>query len=381
MSYKIEYKGATIRLYPKKKQEEKLRRIFQAYQLLYNEVLSFLNKKKEEEKDYQPVLGDCYRHLRKEILTDPKNDYLHTIDKDVLNQAVKKSFDKFVHCLKKEKPVSFLSFHQRVSLRIVVKDKSTFLNRNQRRVQLKSIGFIPYRGLRSFKGRLFEVHLIKNTIGVFTISFRTQEMFKPIPINKKKAIGIDLGLENLFTDSNGKMYINPRFLERSLKHLARYQRKLAKKIPHSKNYEKLKKKIARLYQHIEWKRQQVLHYLSMELVKENTFIAIEDLGIKRMMSERYGRSFQDASLGDFVKKLTYKCRWNNRVLQKVSPYYPSSQLCSCCHYQNEEIKDLSIRTWTCPQCQHVHDRDHNAAVNILEEGKRLYLEHRRNKMD
>ena len=150
------------------------------------------------------------------------------------------------------------------------------------------------------------------------------------------------------------------------------QRKLSKKVLGSNNYLKYKIKVSKFQEKIKNQRLDYLHKLSIRLVKEYDIICVETLRVRNMMkNHKVAKSFQDTSLSEFVRQLEYKAKWYGKVISKIDTFYPSSQLCSNCGYKNSEIKNLEVSKWTCPECNEHHDRDINAAINILNEGLRV----------
>lgn len=190
---------------------------------------------------------------------------------------------------------------------------------------------------------------------------------KPLP-KLKTAVGIDLGLTSLVTLSTGKKIANPKHDARELARKRILSRRLAHKVKGSKNRDKARQKLARLHARVADRRRDHLHKLSTQLVRENQAIVVEDLNVRGMVKLRsLSRVISDAGWSELVRQLEYKSEWRGRTFVKVDRFFPSSKTCHCCGHVVETLP-LSVRVWTCPVCKAEHDRDVNAARNILAAG-------------
>lgn len=190
--------------------------------------------------------------------------------------------------------------------------------------------------------------------------------------NNFEVIGIDVGIKEFYTDSNGNTVNNPKYLEKSTKKLIREQRRLSRKIKGSNNRNKQRIKVAKVHEKITNQRNDFLHKLSIMLVRENQTICIEDLSVKNMVrNHKLARSINSVSWSKFFEMLEYKSEWYGSTVVRIPTNYPSSQICGYCGYKNSRVKNLSVRKWECPNCGKHHDRDINAARNILNKGLQM----------
>ncbi|MES1964878.1 transposase [Psychrobacter sp. AH5] len=218
--------------------------------------------------------------------------------------------------------------------------------------------------------------------GKYYVSLLVETIIDELPKTGSN-IGVDLGLTDFIVLSDGSKAANPKFLSKLQDKLAREQKTLARrreianteqrKLSDSKNYQKQKLKVAKVYERITNCRKDFLHKLSFNLIKNHDVIAIEDLNVKGMVKNRkLAKAISDSSWSTFTTMLAYKAEWYGKALIKIDRWYPSSKTCSGCgHLLIKDKLSLSVRSWTCPSCQQNNNRDINASINILNEGLKL----------
>ena len=220
---------------------------------------------------------------------------------------------------------------------------------------------------REFHGTPKSVTISKNKLNQYFISILVEENIELKP-NTSRSVGIDLGLKDLAILSNGMKISNPRWFRESQSKLAKMQQHFSRKLPNSNRREKCRLKIAKLYDKITQQRNFVYHNLSSYLVSHYDVIIMEDLNVKGMIKNRkLAKSIQDASWSTLTSFIKYKCTWYGKTFHQIDRWYPSSKTCSHCGHEVPTM-DLKIREWTCPSCEVHHDRDLNAATNILHKG-------------
>lgn len=305
------------------------------------------------------------------------------IQQDMIFLIVLNSYDAFYHSFEKTgKPPSLLSIHQnRIVLPVPVISRTNLFelfDSGTFDILIDGIGKAKVKGSNVLEGKLLRCQLSMIFGKEFYVSFAYETMEKKVNFSPKpRIVGIDAGIHDMLIFSNGKKIKNPKFSKKYKTRIANFQKHLLKKEKGSSNHRKLKIKIAKCYKKIDNQRRNFIHRITSEIVHNFDIICIEDLdlrglrekGKKHYFGKGCMRAYDDACLSEFYRQLEYKCRFYQNKLVKVPTYFPSSQICSCCGYQNPELSNPKIKIWQCPSCHKWHERDVNAAINIEKYGK------------
>ena len=238
-------------------------------------------------------------------------------------------------------------------------------------LKLPKLGLVRFAKSREVDGRIISATVSRKPSGKFFVSILAETEVSELP-KTGIACGVDVGLKDFAVISDGSGHTNPRFFRSLEAKLAKEQRILSRRVKFSSNWYKQKLKVARVHEKIANTRADYLHKLSTDIVKNHDIIGMEDLQVSDMLkNKRLSKAISEVSWSQFKKLLEYKAVWYGKKVITVSKTFASSQLCSACNYQNKAVKNLSVRTWTCPSCNAVHDRDINASINLRNEAIRL----------
>lgn len=370
-----------FRIYPTPGQRQALARTFGCARVVYNDAL---RARQTAYQDGQPYLrsGDLQKQLVTHAKTTPEREWLAGAPVGVLQQAIRDldaAYKNFFEYLKARKqaiaqgrkpprrvgPPKPKRKHGPQAARYTRSDRFKVLDNG--RLRLPKVGEVEVRWSRSLPSDPSSVTVVLDAAGRYSASFvvttAADETLPPL----ESEVGIDLGLTHFAVTSDGTKVAAPRFLRRAARKLKRLQRALSRKQKGSANRNKARVKVARQHAHVADTRRDWHHKLSTQLIRENQAIYVENLAINGLARTRLAKSVHDAGWSQFLTLLEYKAQRYGRTFAKVDRWFPSTRMCNTCGAIGEK-KPLHVRAWTCV-CGTTHDRDINAAMNILAEGR------------
>jgi putative transposase len=360
-------RGFHYRFYPTPEQATALAKTFGCARFVYNWALNLRSKAWRERR--QPINYGATSAALTELKRQPEVAWLNEVSSVPVQQSLRHLQTAFVNFWKNG--ADYPTFKKRDNRQSAEFTRSGFQWENGQ-LTLAKIGKLDIRWSRYFTGQPTTIHVSRTPAGRYHISFRVDEPLPILPVATGQ-IGIDLGLTCFAAFSDGSKHHASRPLRRKMAQLKRAQKALSRKRKGSKNRNKARIRVAKIHQKISDIRRDDLSKLSTCLIRENQTIVVEDLNVRGMMANHsLAGAIGDSGWGELARMLEYKSAWYGRTFVRIDRWHPSSKLCSTpdCGFKNDAMP-LDVREWRCPRCGVTHDRDVNAAINVLGAGLAL----------
>ena len=374
-------RATKIRLYPNKTQEQTLNKVLGCYRFVYNKMLALKQEAYNRDKSN---LGLCElsKFFHGELLKKSEYSWLKEQNTKVMKQAIRQMLSAYDGFFKLGKGFpKFKSKHDNNSALFpceAISKSNTFETRHISLTKsLKNIKFrcssLYFERLQRYKDNIKSATLSKTKSGKFYLSVlmsMNEEEFKQF-IHTNNKVGIDLGVKDFVVTSDGEVFKNNHFLKQSENKIKKLQRQLSKKVKGSNNRDKVRIKIAKEFEHLTNQRIDYIHNVVNSLLRTYDYVFMEDLNVQGMLkNHKLAKGIQELGFYTFKNILKNKAMMNNKFVIEVDRWFASSKTCHECGYVYKNLT-LGEREWTCPICGEHHDRDLNAAVNILMEGQRM----------
>ena len=370
-----------VRLYPNKEKEQAINQLLGCYRFVYNYMLALKRKEYIDNKNTLS-LYDLTKYFHETLRKNEEYFWLKEQNTKVMHQAIRQmltAYDRFfkLHTgypkFKSKKDIQSALFPiDAISKKNIFEQRKITLTKSLKDIKFRCSDLYLAR-LKRYKDNIRGATISKTKSGKYFLSILLDIPQEAYVKFKKtdKSVGIDLGVKDFVITSDGKKFENKHFFKKEEKKLKKLQRQLLRKVKGSNNRNKARIKLAKAFEHITNKKENYIHYVVNELLSKYDIIYMEDLNVSGMLkNHKLAKAIQEVSFFRLKEILQNKTLVNDKQVKFVDMFYPSSKICSDCGYKNKDLK-LSDRFWICPECNTLHERDLNAAKNILREGQQI----------
>ena len=373
------FRAIKVKLYPNKQQEQVINKLLGCYRFLYNQTLAFKQKEYDNNKE-NLSLSDLSKYFRRTL--NEKYPWLKEQNTKVMQQSMRQmltAYDRFfkLHTgfpkfkSKKDKQSALFPL-EAISKRNTFETKHISLIKSLKNIKFRCSD-LYFKRLQTYKDNIRSATMSKTKSGNYFLSILIDIPQDEIVKFKQtgESVGIDLGVKDFVITSDGEVFENKHFYKKQEDKIKKLQRQLSKKVKGSNNREKARIKLAKAHGRLVNQRENYIHSVVNELLGYYDTIYMEDLNVSGMLkNHNLAKAIQEVGFYRFKSVLLDKSVNNGKKVVFVDRFYPSSKTCSCCGYVYRKLT-LKEREWKCPDCGEIHDRDLNAAMNILTEGERI----------